>query len=193
MERHTGDLSLLMERNDQTSFTRGRKFSSNELHIMLLALLETGPSHGYELIKALQSRSGGFWKPSPGMLYPALSHLEDLGYARVSASNNKKSYALLPDGLRYLNQHRDQASVLLAGLAHMARKMKYLQGAIADSDEAAQDNWLPEFVRARLAFKRALLLKSAADAVEQRRVTAILERATREINQFDQSINGHSS
>ncbi len=165
-------------------FTRGRKFSSEDLQLMVLALLEIQPSHGYELVKELESRSGGFWKPSPGMVYPALTYLQELGFASVSVESNKKSYALLPDGLAHLEAHREEAEELLAMLVHMARKMKYIQGAMAaDNDTNSEEGWLPEFTQARLDLKRALLLKSEADPQEQRRIIAILQTAIEQITQ----------
>ena len=57
--------------------------SAEDLQLMLLGLLEQNPSHGYELIKALGTLSNGFYTPSPGMVYPALTYLEELGYATV--------------------------------------------------------------------------------------------------------------
>lgn len=171
-------------RRRDASFTRGRKFSSDDLQLMLLALLENQPSHGYELVKELGTRSGGYWSPSPGMVYPALTYLQELGYAAATTVGNKKSYALLPPGLDYLASHRDEAHELLATLVHMARKMKYIEGAMAASNDSPTDDaWLPEFVEARLALKRALLFKSTAGPEEQKRVANILEHATRQINQ----------
>lgn len=171
------------------SFTRGRKFSSDDLQLMLLALIEQQPSHGYELVKALNSRSGGYWSPSPGMVYPALTYLHEIGYASVITESNKKSYALLPEGRIYLDAHRERAEELLATLVHMARKMKYIQGAMAvNTDAATEEGWLPVFVQARLALKRALLLKSMAGPQEQLRVAAILEAATRQINDPEASL-----
>ncbi|NYT78578.1 PadR family transcriptional regulator [Alcaligenaceae bacterium] len=165
------------------SFTRGRKFSSDDLQLMLLALLEVKPSHGYELVKELDARSGGYWAPSPGMVYPALTYLQELGFTSATAEGNKKSYALLSLGLEHLNAHRDEAQELLATLVHMARKMKYIEGAIAANNESSGDDaWLTEFVEARLKLKRALLLKSTAGPQEQKRMAAILENATRLIN-----------
>ena len=171
-------------RRHDAPFTRGRKFSSEDLQLMLLALLEIQPSHGYELVKELDTRSGGYWKPSPGMVYPALTYIHEIGYASVSVQSNKKSYALLPEGQEYLNEHREQADELLAMLVHLANKMKYIQGAMAaDSDALDQSGWLPEFLAARLGLKRTLLLKSSADAQEQKRITAILEVAIEQIRQ----------
>jgi DNA-binding PadR family transcriptional regulator len=164
-------------------FTRGRKFSSDELHLMLLALLERRSSHGYELIKELQSCSGGFWTPSPGMVYPALTYIEELGFASVHSDSNKKSYQLLPAGLLHLQENRQQADELLATLVHMARKMKYLKQAMAaQTDAIDEDGWLPVFVEARKAIRRALLLKSAASPAEQKEIAEILTQATERIN-----------
>ena len=79
-------------------FRTGRKLGGDELQLLLLALLEEKPSHGYELIKLLGERSGGFYSPSPGMVYPALTYLEEIGYASVAAEGAKK--ALQPDARR---------------------------------------------------------------------------------------------
>lgn len=183
MRPHASSHPLRGPGRQDANFTRGRKFSSDELQLMLLALLAQRPSHGYELVKELHSRSGGYWSPSPGMVYPALTYIQELGYASVTTESNKKSYALLPPGLACLAEHREEAEELLAGLTHMARKMKYIQNAIAsDNDSTTDDGWLPEFVNARLALKRALLLKSTAGRQEQKRIARILEQATRQIN-----------
>ncbi|HEY9279190.1 MAG TPA: PadR family transcriptional regulator [Eoetvoesiella sp.] len=170
-------------------FARGRKFTSDELHLMLLALLEQRSSHGYELIKELQNYSGGFWTPSPGMVYPALTYIEELGFASVQIDSNKKSYQLLPAGQAHLQDNRQRTDELFATLVHMARKMKYLEGAMAAETSAIdEDGWLPVFVEARRALKRALLLKSAASPAEQKKIAAILTQATEQIS----AITAHS-
>ena len=160
-------------------FARGRRYASEQLQLMLLALLADKPSHGYELIKALEARSEGFYAPSPGVVYPALTIVEERGDVLGEAEGNRKSYRLTAEGEQRLADQRDRAEELLAGLAHMGRKMRHLRGALAE--EAAEDVWQPEFVAARRALKRALLMKSTAPAAEQKRVAAILERAVREI------------
>ena len=81
---------------DGDGFGRGRKFTSEDLQLMLLVLLADRPSHGYELIKALDARSNGFYSPSPGMVYPALTYLEELGYVSVTLEGNRKRYELSP-------------------------------------------------------------------------------------------------
>ena len=71
-------------------FRTGRKLGSDDLQLVILALLADKPSHGYELIKMLEERSSGFYAPSPGMVYPALTYLEEIGYATVAAEGVKK-------------------------------------------------------------------------------------------------------
>jgi hypothetical protein len=61
---------------DRAGFRTGRKLASDDLQLLLLALIAEKPSHGYDLIKLLEERSGGYYVPSPGMIYPALTYLE---------------------------------------------------------------------------------------------------------------------
>jgi DNA-binding PadR family transcriptional regulator len=165
---------------------RGRKFSSDDLQLLLLALLAEEPRHGYELIKALEVRSNGFYSPSPGMVYPALTYLEELGYATVELEGNRKRYALAEPGCNYLEANRARVDLMLAKLSHFARKMDSVRRAFSGeaADEGSDDNgnaWLPEFIQARRALKHALLMRTDTSASEQRRIAAILARATAEI------------
>jgi DNA-binding PadR family transcriptional regulator len=150
--------------------------------------LEEAPRHGYELIKALADRSNGFYTPSPGMVYPALTYLEELGYATVELEGNRKRYALSDGGREYLAANRERVDLMLARLLHFARKMDLVRRAYAGEepdDAAAGSGWAPELVAARRALKRALLLRTDASQDEQRRIAEILARATAEIEQGD--------
>ncbi len=164
---------------------RGRKFGSDELQLMLLVLLEEQPRHGYELIKELETRSNGFYTPSPGVIYPALTYLEELDYTTVQAHGNRKRYHLAAPGLAHLDANRERAALLFAGLQHAARKMAWMkqawQGEAGVQEAEQASGWLREFVEARRALKEALLHSTDADAAEQRRVAAILRRAAAEI------------
>jgi len=160
-------------------------------------LLAEQPSHGYELIKALDTRSSGFYSPSPGMVYPALTYLEEVGYVASQAEGNRKRYALTDAGRTHLDAQRERVDTLFARLTHLARKMEFMRRAFAGeasgagasgadapgaaAPDEAQAGWLPEFVDARVALKHALLHKSAASPDEQRRIAAILRRAIAEI------------
>ncbi|MEM5385703.1 PadR family transcriptional regulator [Paraburkholderia phymatum] len=181
---------------DGDGFPRGRKFTSDDLQLLLLALIDEQPRHGYELIKALEARSNGFYAPSPGMVYPALTYLEELGYVTVQIEGNRKRYSLADAGREYLAANRERAELMLAKLAHIARKMDSVRRAFAGEPGEAGDDapggWLPELTAARRALKNALLLRDNASPDEQRRIAAILARATAEIESKPRE-NGRTS
>jgi DNA-binding PadR family transcriptional regulator len=164
-------------------FPRGRKFTSDDLQLLLLALLDAQPSHGYELIKALETRSNGFYSPSPGMVYPALTYLEELGYVTVQLEGNRKRYELAEPGRAHLADNRERVELMLAKLTHIARKMDSVRRAFAGEEplDPSEGGWLPELIEARRGLKHALLRRDNAPAAEQRRIAAILARATAEI------------
>jgi DNA-binding PadR family transcriptional regulator len=170
---------------DGDGFGRGRKFTSEDLQLMLLTLLAERPSHGYELIKALDTRSNGFYSPSPGMVYPALTYLEELGHVSVTLEGNRKRYELSPEGRAYLDANRERADLILAKLTHFGRKMDVMRRAFAGQDPAdeTEGGWVRELLEARRALKHALLRRTDASPEEQRRIAAILTRAAQEIEQ----------
>ena len=87
-------------------FRTGRKLSGNDLQLIILALIAEKPSHGYEIIKALEERSNGFYAPSPGVIYPALTYLEEIGHATVTADAARKLYTPTEAGLAFLMERR---------------------------------------------------------------------------------------
>jgi DNA-binding PadR family transcriptional regulator len=83
-------------------------FEQGDLRYVVLRLLEEKPRHGYEIIKALEERFGGSYAPSPGVVYPTLQLLEDLGYARVMPGvEGKKTYEITDEGRAYLAENRE--------------------------------------------------------------------------------------
>ena len=157
-----------------------RKLSSAELQLVVLALLERQPSHGYELIRALEERSGGFYAPSPGVIYPALTYLDEIGYAAVEADGNRKQYRLTEAGQQHLEQNRATAEAILEALGRIGGRMEQVREAFAgldDADPGAAD----ELHRARHALKHALMRKRGSGPEEIRRITEILNRAAAEI------------
>lgn len=164
---------------------RGRKFSAEDLQLMLLALIEEQARHGYELIKEIEARTNGYYTPSPGVVYPALTYLEELDYTTVETHGTRKRYHLAEAGRAHLDSQRDRVELLLAGLQHVARKMAWMKQAW-QGDPGAQEavqasGWLREYVEARRALREALVRRSDADEAEQRRIIVILQRATADI------------
>jgi DNA-binding PadR family transcriptional regulator len=164
---------------------RGRKLSSDDLQLLLLALIAQQPSHGYELIKELERRSDGFYVPSPGMMYPALACMEDQGHVSIQLEGNRKRYALSDEGHAHLEAKREHVDLMLAKLAQAAEKMARMRSAFAGDEagegEASGRGWSSEFDDARRALRRALHGRAGASAEEQGRIAAILARAAAEI------------
>ena len=86
---------------------RGQVFESGEMKYVILRLLREKPRHGYEIIKALEERFGGWYSPSPGTVYPTLQLLEDQGYVRVVETEGRKTYHITAEGEAFLDEHRD--------------------------------------------------------------------------------------
>jgi DNA-binding PadR family transcriptional regulator len=95
----------------------GRMFDGGELRLVILALIAEKPRHGYEVIKALGERAGGDYSPSPGVVYPTLTLLEDMGYASVNTeAGGRKLYAITPEGQAYLTENQAQVDAIFARL-----------------------------------------------------------------------------
>jgi DNA-binding PadR family transcriptional regulator len=162
------------------AFLAGRRLASGDLQLVLLALLAERPSHGYELIKALQERSGGFYSPSPGMIYPALTWLEEVGYASVAAEGAKKLYSITDSGRTYLGENREAADAMLSQLDYIGRKMTRVRevfGGFDEDDEADAQG----VGGARRDLRQALREKRGVSADEKLRIAAILREAAARI------------
>ncbi len=86
----------------------GRFFGRGDLKYALLELLQERPMHGYEMMKALEEKSGGFYAPSPGSIYPTLQMLEDRGLVSVEEVEGKKVYSLTDAGRAFLAERQKQ-------------------------------------------------------------------------------------
>src|SRR5690606_18232859 len=120
------------------AFTRGRKFSSEDLQAILLLLLAEQARHGYELIKAIEMRSNGYYHPSPGVIYPALYQRVEKGYASVVPQGSRKQYVLSDRGRQALEQMKNRAVLRSARLEPAARKMAWFNDAINDQQAAVE-------------------------------------------------------
>ncbi|MFB9941766.1 PadR family transcriptional regulator [Gluconobacter oxydans] len=161
-------------------FTRGRKLTADELQLVILALLAEAPAHGYELIRRLEERSGGFYKPSPGVIYPSLTYLEETGLAAVTQEGNRKLYSLTEEGKAHHEANKAEAARILDIMSRIGARMADVREAftgINDLDPTLGQ----EFHDARFALKAALKSRRGADADELRRIVAILRRAAAEI------------
>lgn len=164
-------------------FRTGRKLSSDGLQLLLLAQLAERPSYGYELIKSLEEKSGGFYSPSPGMVYPALTYLEEVGHASVEAEGAKKLYSITVAGREYLEKHRETIDALLGQFAQVAGRMSRMREFFGDEDDARESRHGAAHAiwTARHKLKDALRRKRHVSAEEAARIAEILTRAADEI------------
>jgi DNA-binding PadR family transcriptional regulator len=185
-------------------FRIARKLGAGDLQLLLLALLAENPRHGYELIKELESRTSGFYSPSPGMIYPALTYLEEIGFATVEAEANKKLYRITETGTGFLAENKAMADAILAELAEIGRRMAKAQKAMAeeegedaeDDEESEKDTWplgerrfgrhrrgaaILEILQARRELRRAMMEKIGASPEDHKRIAEVLRKAAEEI------------
>ncbi|MDN0094979.1 PadR family transcriptional regulator [Yersinia rohdei] len=100
-----------------------RLFGHGELRIVLLALVAKKPSHGYELIKAIEEASSGLYVPSPGVIYPTLTLLEEQDFVTpVATGNGRKSYQITEAGKIELQQNQEMVDVIFSRLAQVNRR-----------------------------------------------------------------------
>src|SRR5436853_5114716 len=88
-----------------------------DLRLVALALIAEQPRHGYEIIKLIEEKTSDWYSPSPGVVYPTLTYLEDLGYVTVAADGAKKLYSITEEGRAYLAQNQALADAVLERLA----------------------------------------------------------------------------
>jgi len=102
----------------------GRVFDQGDLKYVILQLLAEKPRHGYEIIKAIEERFGGAYAPSPGTVYPTLTMLEDMGYARViPEEGGKKVYEITDEGKKYLEENRSAVDDIFARISDFAQNL----------------------------------------------------------------------
>ena len=148
----------------------GRMFAPGDLRLVLLALIEQQPRHGYELIKAVEELFGGVYAPSPGAVYPTLSLLEDQGQlASAVDESGKRVFSLTEAGKAWLDENRAAVDGVMTRMRLAARMMS---GQLA-----------PEAVREAVhTLKQAILTKPGDwSEAETGRVVEILMDAVREI------------
>jgi DNA-binding PadR family transcriptional regulator len=185
----------------------GRMLASGDLRLVALFLIEQQPRHGYDLIKAVEEKSAGFYSPSPGIVYPALTYLEEAGYVTSSAEGNKKLYTITEEGRRHLADNRQAVESTLDFLGKVGERVNdWRQGVWTAEGERGERHahrhprhwghgpgWgpgapdrdirdvAPELNEARRDLKDAIREAAASDAAAQRRAADILRRAAADI------------
>ncbi|WP_371311562.1 PadR family transcriptional regulator [Hyphomonas sp.] len=98
---------------------RRRPLDHGDLRLLILKLIAEAPRHGYDLIREIEARTGGAYVPSPGVIYPALEALQDLGWVEVEADGSKRSFRLTEDGAAELEANAEALDRIEARLADL--------------------------------------------------------------------------
>ncbi|SJZ38933.1 DNA-binding transcriptional regulator, PadR family [Enhydrobacter aerosaccus] len=153
---------------------RRRVFDSGELRLVLLKLIADQPRHGYELIRAIEELTGGAYVPSPGVIYPTLTMLQEMGQiAEADAEGARKPFAVTPEGTAHLAEKKEEVEALFARLAELA--------SIRERTDVASVR------RAMRNLKTALLYRLERGDVKaetQHDIAAILDEAARKIERL---------
>jgi DNA-binding PadR family transcriptional regulator len=107
-------------------------FESGELRLVLLKLIADQPRHGYDLIRAIEELTHGSYAPSPGVVYPTLTMLQDMGLIRETENEGegaRKVFAVTPEGEAHLADRREEADGLIERLSGMGEHKRKAGGA----------------------------------------------------------------
>lgn len=141
---------------------RERLFDAGHLRLVILQLIADKPSYGYEIIKAIEERLSGAYSPSPGVVYPTLTLLEEEGLAAVtSTEGNRKLFAATEQGKEYLKANR----------VHL----KAIFGRIEETGKAFGRGRSPQVSRAIMNLKYALKMRLSRGDLNQEQVSKIAE------------------
>jgi len=151
---------------------RRRLFDGEELQLLLLALIAEAPRHGYDLIREIEARSGGVYAPSPGVVYPTLTMLDEMGWVdEVKEEGARRRFAITEAGTTQVEEKKAEVEALLARLAEL------------DADRAKTDR--APLKRAMMGLHMAVreaMMKSGGDGTHD--VAAILDEATQKIERL---------
>ena len=131
---------------------RGRMFDQGDLRLVILHLTSEKPRYGYDIIKAIEEKLSGLYSPSPGVVYPTLTFLEETGLVAAQTTDNKKLYAITDEGKAHLEANRAAVDALLDRMTQAG---------------AAYGGGAPQVMRAVENFKTALRLRLARPLSEE--------------------------
>jgi DNA-binding PadR family transcriptional regulator len=152
---------------------RRRLFDSGELRLVLLKLIEEQPRHGYDLIREIEELSGGAYAPSPGVIYPTLTLLSDMGLTEeAKAEGARKLFEITHAGTVHLTERTLEVDAAMAKLAEMSARRERTDGApvrraMGNLREVLQTRLLRDDVTIETLHDVAALLDEAAQRIER--------------------------
>jgi DNA-binding PadR family transcriptional regulator len=152
-----------------------RMLAQGDLRLVALALIAQAPRHGYEIIKLIEEKTADWYSPSPGIIYPTLTYLEEAGYVTAATEGSKKLYTITDEGRSYLQSNRDLVDVVLERLTALGERVTRWRRDYRGEREGRRE--LPPLVEAALNHLRATVSKRLeADADAEAGLVEILAR-----------------
>ena len=157
-----------------------RMLAQGDLRLIALALIAEAPRHGYEIIKLVEEKTADWYSPSPGIVYPTLTYLEEAGYVTASTEGSKKLYTITEDGRAYLAANRDLVDVVLDRLTALGERVnRWRRAARGERDNRRT---LPPLTEAALDHLRETVGKRLeSDAEAEAHLVEILARASADL------------
>ena len=135
----------------------GRMLAQGDLRLIALALIAEEPRHGYEIIKLVEEKTCDWYSPSPGIVYPTLTYLEEAGYVTASTEGSKKLYAITEEGSAYLKANRDIVDAVLDRLTALGERVnRWRRASRGERDNRSS---LPPLVEAAFNHLREIVGK----------------------------------
>jgi len=147
-----------------------RSFERGGIKFAILALLKEKPRHGYDIIREMEERSGGFYSPSPGAVYPTLQALEDRDLVTSITEEGKKIYSLTDEGIAFIEEHKERAR-----RHHDHWEAQWGSGPRGENREAVSS------IRDTLGDLRRAVRRSAGDPAKLKDIGEVLEEAAAKI------------
>jgi DNA-binding PadR family transcriptional regulator len=157
-----------------------RMLAQGDLRLVALALIAQAPRHGYEIIKQLEEKTADWYSPSPGIVYPTLTYLEEAGYVTASTEGSKKLYTITDEGRAYLKANQDLVDVVLDRLAALGERVnRWRRASRGERDDRRN---LPPLTEAALDHLRETIGKRLeGDAEAEAHLVEILARAAADL------------
>ena len=161
----------------------GRMLAQGDLRLIALALIAEQPRHGYEIIKLLDEKTSGWYSPSPGIVYPTLTYLEEAGYVTAQADGAKKLYSITDEGRAHLDENRDFVDAVLERMSAVGEKVTAMRRRFGrDERDDDEQHALPRLVRAALENLREVAAKQIGENADaETKIVEVLARAAQEM------------
>jgi DNA-binding PadR family transcriptional regulator len=160
----------------------GRMLAQGDLRLIALALIAEEPRHGYEIIKLVEEKTADWYSPSPGIVYPTLTYLEEAGYVTAASEGSKKLFTITDEGRAYLDANRAIVEAVLDRLVALGERVSRWRRE--NRNEREDRGTLPPLVDAALDHLREAVRKRLAkDEEVEARLVEILARAAADLQQ----------